>query len=61
MLSDAYVVLEWDDETLANKLTPPAQTHRGPPGDTLRETRRACIELLAAALAWAEFRCAHTF
>ncbi len=59
VLSDAYVVLDWDDPTLANKLLPMSATHRGPPGDTPREVRRACIELLAAALAWSEFRCAH--
>lgn len=56
VLSDAYVVLDWDDATLANKLMPVAATHRQPPGDAPRDVRRACIHLLSAALAWSEFR-----
>ena len=57
VLSDAYVVLEWDDATLAAKLAPMAPTHRPPPGDTPGDARRACIRLLSAALAWPAFRC----
>ena len=56
MLSDAYVVLDWDDRTLAAKLLPVAATQRQPPGDAPRDVRRACIRLLSAALAWSEFR-----
>lgn len=56
MLSDAYVVLEWDDATLTTKLHPAAATHRQPPGDAPRDVRRACIQLLSAALAWSDFR-----
>ena len=57
VLSDAYVVLEWDDATLAAKLAPMAPTHRPPPGDASGDARRACIRLLSAALAWPAFRC----
>lgn len=56
VLSDAYVVLDWDDRTLTAKLLPVAATQRQPPGDAPRDVRRACIRLLSAALAWSEFR-----
>jgi hypothetical protein len=56
VISDAYVVLDWDDRTLAAKLLPVAAAQRQPPGDAPRDVRRACIRLLSAALAWSEFR-----
>lgn len=56
VISDAFVVLDWDDQMLAQKLMPSSATHRQPPGDAPRDVRRACAHLLSAALAWSEFR-----
>lgn len=67
VLSDAYVILDWDDSTIQAKLagTAAAAQHRPlTPAATLRviteppAVRRAALKLLATALQWGEFMCA---
>ena len=66
VLSDAYVILDWDDATMQAKLVGAAAAaqHRPlTPAATLRAitdppaVRRAALKLLATALQWGEFMC----
>ncbi|KAK9813301.1 hypothetical protein WJX72_012102 [[Myrmecia] bisecta] len=52
VVTDAFVILEMDEGTLLRDV----QASRSLSHDSVTEMRRVCIELLAAAMAWEEFR-----
>lgn len=66
VLSDAYVILDWDEATLGAKLAGTAAALQRPltAAASLRAmtdppaVRRAALKLLATALQWPDFMCA---
>lgn len=66
VLSDAYVILDWDEATLGAKLAGTAAAVQRPltAAASLRAmtdppaVRRAALKLLATALQWPDFMCA---